>query len=53
VHINRTLKGLEADELITRSTPRSIIVGDWRKLAEAGDFNSAYLHLHHSDPALA
>jgi CRP-like cAMP-binding protein len=53
VHINRTLKGLEADKLITRTTPRSIIVGDWRKLAEAGDFNSAYLHLHHDDPALA
>jgi CRP-like cAMP-binding protein len=53
VHINRTLKGLEADELITRSTPRSIVVGDWRKLAEAGDFNSAYLHLQPSDPALA
>jgi CRP-like cAMP-binding protein len=53
VHINRTLKGLEADELITRSTPRSIIVGDWRKLAEAGDFNSAYLHLNRAEPALA
>ena len=53
VHINRTLKGLEADELITRTTPRSIVVGDWRKLAEAGDFNSAYLHLHHTEPALA
>jgi CRP-like cAMP-binding protein len=53
VHINRTLKGLEADRLIERTTPRSIVVGDWRKLAEAGDFNSAYLHLHHTDPALA
>ena len=52
VHINRTLKGLEADQLITRATPRSIIIGDWRKLAEAGDFNSAYLHLHQGDPAL-
>jgi CRP-like cAMP-binding protein len=52
VHINRTLKGLEADQLITRSTPRAIIVGDWRKLAEAGDFNSAYLHLNRADPAL-
>jgi CRP-like cAMP-binding protein len=53
VHINRTLKSLEADQLITRTTPRSIVVGDWRKLAEAGDFNSAYLHLHQADPALA
>jgi CRP-like cAMP-binding protein len=53
VHVNRTLKSLEADKLITRATPRSIIIGDWRKLAEAGDFTSNYLHLHHSDPALA
>jgi len=53
VHINRTLKGLEADRLIVRTTPRSIVIGDWRKLAEAGDFNSAYLHLHDADPALA
>jgi CRP-like cAMP-binding protein len=53
VHINRTLKGLEADGLIERTTPRSIVVGDWRKLAETGDFNSAYLHLHQADPALA
>lgn len=52
VHINRTLKGLEADGLIERTTPRSIVVGDWRKLAEAGDFNSAYLHLHEAEPAL-
>jgi CRP-like cAMP-binding protein len=53
VHINRTLKGLEADGLIERTTPRSIVVGDWRKLAETGDFNSAYLHLHQAEPALA
>jgi CRP-like cAMP-binding protein len=53
VHINRTLKGLEADGLIERATPRSIVVGDWRKLAETGDFNSAYLHLHTTEPALA
>lgn len=53
VHINRTLKGLEADGLIERATPRSIVVGDWRKLAEVGDFNSAYLHLNQAEPALA
>ena len=45
VHVNRTLKGLEALALIKRNTPRRIVIGDWRKLADAGDFDSDYLHL--------
>lgn len=53
VHVNRTLKLLEADGLIERLSPRSIGIGDWKKLAEVGDFDSAYLHLHESEPALA
>jgi CRP-like cAMP-binding protein len=53
VHVNRTLKGLEADGLIERTSPRVIVIGDWRKLAETGDFNSGYLHLHSNEPALA
>lgn len=53
VHVNRTIKGLEADGLIERSDPRSINIGDWRKLAEAGDFDSNYLHLREDEPALA
>jgi CRP-like cAMP-binding protein len=53
VHINRTLKGLEADGVIQRRNPRVIQIGDWRKLAQTGDFNSAYLHLNENDPALA
>ena len=52
VHVNRTLRGLEADGLIERSSPRVIVIGDWRKLAETGDFNSGYLHLHSDEPAL-
>jgi CRP-like cAMP-binding protein len=52
VHVNRTLKGLDADGLIERTNPRLINIGDWRKLAEAGDFTSGYLHLHHDEPAL-
>ncbi|HEX8623304.1 MAG TPA: Crp/Fnr family transcriptional regulator [Allosphingosinicella sp.] len=44
VHINRTLKGLEQDELISRSS-RSVTIENWKRLAEAGDFDSAYLHL--------
>ena len=53
VHVNRTLKSLEAEGLIERISPRSITIGDWKKLAEAGDFDSNYLHLHEGEPALA
>jgi CRP-like cAMP-binding protein len=45
VHVNRTLKALEAQGLIDRPNPRSIHISDWRKLASAGDFSPAYLHL--------
>ena len=52
VHVNRSIKSLEADKLIERSNPRSITIGDWRKLADFGDFNSHYLHLRENEPAL-
>lgn len=45
VHANRVLKSLARDGLITRVTPKSISIGDWRRLAAAGDFDRAYLHL--------
>ena len=51
VHINRTLKTLESRGLIDRPNPRSVHIRDWRKLADAGDFNPAYLHLQ--EPHLA
>ena len=51
VHVNRSLKGLEADGLIGRSTPRSIQIGDWRRLASTGDFNPTYLHLNERELA--
>jgi CRP-like cAMP-binding protein len=53
VHVNRTLKSLEIDALIERSDPRSITIGDWKKLADAGDFDSNYLHLKEEEPALS
>lgn len=53
VHVNRTLKALEAEKLITRRSSRSVIIGDWNKLAEAGDFDSTYLHLRECQSALA
>jgi CRP-like cAMP-binding protein len=53
VHVNRTIKALEADGLIERANPRSIAIGDWKKLADTGDFDSGYLHMKENDPALA
>jgi CRP-like cAMP-binding protein len=53
VHVNRTLKLLESEGLIERLSPRAITIGDWKRLAEVGDFDSTYLHLHEGEPALA
>jgi CRP-like cAMP-binding protein len=44
VHVNRTLKALEAEGLITRQR-RQIQFPDWRLLQSAGDFSRQYLHL--------
>jgi CRP-like cAMP-binding protein len=43
VHVNRVLKSLERDGLITRNR-RNISFPDWRRLEEVGDFNRRYLH---------
>ena len=45
VHVNRVLQALTSEGLIERITARSVLIGDWKKLAAAGDFNRAYLHL--------
>ena len=45
VHVNRVLQGLAADGLIERVTSKSVVIGDWQKLAAAGDFHRGYLHL--------
>lgn len=52
VHVNRTVKTLEAEGLIERRSNRTVTIRDWKKLAEAGDFDSAYLHLHENEAAL-
>ncbi len=44
VHVNRTLKALDAAGLTKRSK-RSVIIVDLKKLADTGDFRSTYLHL--------
>ena len=45
VHVNRVLQTLARDGLIKRITPKSVMIADWKRLAAAGDFNRAYLHL--------
>jgi len=44
VHLNRTLQALEQQQLISRNK-RSVTIGDWQRLADAGDFDATYLHL--------
>lgn len=44
VHVNRTLKTLEAEGLIVRNR-RHVSFPDWERLREVGDFNQRYLHL--------
>lgn len=51
VHVNRTLKGLEAEGLIARNK-RKVSIPDWEALRDVGDFNLRYLHLEPSRPPL-
>lgn len=44
VHVNRSLKALEARGDITRSV-RHVSIADWEKARDTGDFEEAYLHL--------
>jgi CRP-like cAMP-binding protein len=43
VHVNRVLKQLGEEGLISRER-RSIVIEDWQRLREAGDFTERYLH---------
>ena len=49
VHVNRTLMALDREGL-TKRTKRSVIILDWMKLAQAGDFNTHYLHMPERPP---
>lgn len=44
VHVNRTLKALEASGALTRSK-RHVAIADWNKIKATADFRTAYLHL--------
>ena len=43
VHVNRVLKQLAEERLISRDR-RHIVIEDWQRLRNAGDFNERYLH---------
>lgn len=44
VHVNRSLKALEAENLIVR-TRRFVSIPDWERLRQASGFSELYLHL--------
>ncbi len=50
VHVNRTVRQLEKEGLITRSgrTRRSLRIADWQGLQARADFSPRYLHLDQS-----
>ena len=48
VHVNRVLKSLESEGLISRKR-RQIHFSDWRALQDAGDFSRRYLHISDED----
>jgi CRP-like cAMP-binding protein len=43
VHVNRVLKQLGEEGLISRDR-RTIVIEDWRRMRQVGDFNDRYLH---------
>jgi CRP-like cAMP-binding protein len=43
VHVNRVLRQLGEEGLITRNK-RAIVIEDWARMRDAGDFNERYLH---------
>jgi CRP-like cAMP-binding protein len=49
VHVNRVLKGLQAEGLIERNR-RIVSFPDWQRLREVGDFNPRYLHTRELTP---
>ena len=49
VHVNRTLKSLEADGVVVRKK-RYVSFESWDRIKAVGDFNALYLHLDQANP---
>ena len=45
VHVNRTLQELRGNGLITTPKGGRVVIEDWERLQEAGEFDVTYLHL--------
>lgn len=45
VHVNRSLRALDAENLIVRKR-QHVEIPDWERLRRASDFSELYLHLH-------
>ena len=45
VHVNRTLQELRGNGLITTQKNGRVVIEDWERLKEAGEFDATYLHL--------
>jgi CRP-like cAMP-binding protein len=45
VHVNRTLQELRGNGLITTQKNGRVVIEDWERLKEAGEFDPTYLHL--------
>ncbi len=50
VHVNRVLQQMRADGLIELKGDR-VLVPDWERLKQAGDFDPTYLHLKREQAA--
>jgi hypothetical protein len=44
VHVNRVLQDLRAEGLIT-SHGKTLIINDWERLQQVGQYNPDYLHI--------
>ena len=49
VHVNRVLRQLAEEGLISRNK-RALVIEDWARMRDTGDFNERYLHIGSSNP---
>ena len=45
VHVNRTLQELRGNGLISTAKGGRVVIEDWDRLQEAGEFDPTYLHI--------
>ena len=45
MHVNRTLQELRGNGLISTPKSRRVVIEDWDRLQQAGEFDPTYLHI--------